>query len=228
MDAGGNCWIQGPVPAASSCGGSFWHQVWAPFANFPSNAANAILSPLTLAGELLAPHEPVITNFLVTDGIPQDDLLAAAVGGVTKLSSLAGENLAALGAESRLVGGIAEVNEAMSPAAAAYQSRVTGMAPGTAYIQNGVRFDGVDVVTSTLLEAKSGLGFMVNSSTGTFKSWSRFPSQALEQARRQVAAADGASIEWRIQNTGVATATRNLFQSQLNRGIKGIRIVNVQ
>ena len=222
-DPGGNCWIQGPVPAASSCGGSFWHQVGTPFLNFPANVANAVLSPVTVAGELLAPYDQDLTNFALTTPVPADDALSLAVRGIVWTKNVSVANLARLSASSRLTGEVVDVNESMSLAARAYQSRVAGLPPGKAYLQNGVRFDGVDEATGTLIDAKSGMDFMVQGNPGTFNSWSRFRFDAVGQARAQISASNGAQIEWRFQSQRVAQATQEVFDEA---DITGIRIVH--
>jgi hypothetical protein len=114
---------------------------------------------------------------------------------------------------STLTGTVKVVSEAMSPRARAYQARVTGMAEGTAYVQNGVKFDGYDEAAGLLIDAKYGMDFMVDSA-GSFKSWSRLPDKVIDQAKRQLDAAGDASVEWRFSDERVALAVRDLFSSQ--------------
>ncbi|CAN1576149.1 Rhs repeat-associated core [Paracoccaceae bacterium] len=114
---------------------------------------------------------------------------------------------------STLTGTVKVVSEAMSPRARAYQARVTGMAEGTAYVQNGVKFDGYDEAAGLLIDAKYGMDFMVDSA-GSFKSWSRLPDKVIDQAKRQLDAAGDASVEWRFSDERVALAVRDLFSSE--------------
>ena len=60
-------------------------------------------------------------------------------------------------------------NEAMSAAAARYQSFVTGKAANQSYKLNGRKFDGFK--NGTLLEAKSGHLKFINPKTGKFHEW---------------------------------------------------------
>jgi hypothetical protein len=112
------------------------------------------------------------------------------------------------------------VNESMSVNAAAYQARVAGTKPGLAYVVNGVKFDGF--VNGTLIEAKSGYAQFVRKAQ--FRSWFEGADSFVEQAQRQLIAANGAPIQWRFAEESAANATRALFQQ---RGISGIDIVHV-
>lgn len=93
------------------------------------------------------------------------------------------------------------------------------MREGTAFVQNGVRFDGYDSSAGLLIEAKSGMGFMVKD--GEFRDWARLSEKLLEQAGRQIKAADGARIEWRFSSESVANAVSTLFSDAgINIGVK--------
>jgi hypothetical protein len=101
----------------------------------------------------------------------------------------------------------------MSPAARAYQSRVAGMEAGTAYVQNGVKFDGYDEAANLLVDAKFGMDFMVEAG-GTFKGWSKLPEKVISQAERQLDAAGGAAVEWQFSSGSVASAVERLFKQE--------------
>lgn len=115
---------------------------------------------------------------------------------------------------AQLTGEVRRVGESMSKRARDYQARVTGMEPGTAFVQGGAKFDGFDAATGTLIEAKYGMDFMAETSTGQFKSWAKFPKSAVEQARRQIDAANGARVEWRVSDGRVAKALREMFKER--------------
>ncbi|ALV28014.1 NucA/NucB deoxyribonuclease domain-containing protein [Pannonibacter phragmitetus] len=56
--------------------------------NTPASLLNAGLEGLRQIGELVAPHEPTITNFTVSTPVPHDDVLAAGVKVVAAASKL--------------------------------------------------------------------------------------------------------------------------------------------
>jgi RHS repeat-associated protein len=97
--------------------------------------------------------------------------------------------------------------ETMSAKAAAYQSQITGHAANESYLVNGVKFDGAS--NTVLLEAKGpGYSRFINAATGSFKPWWRGSKTLLAQATRQVAAAEGAPIEWHIAEQSVAKQSK--------------------
>jgi RHS repeat-associated protein len=110
------------------------------------------------------------------------------------------------------------VNEAMPARAAAYQSQVTGRA-GQAFVRNGVKFDGV--AGQTLIEAK-GPGYANFVRNGRFQPWYRGAQALVDQAERQVVAAQGTAVRWHFAEESAANATRTLFR---DAGITGIEIV---
>jgi RHS repeat-associated protein len=116
---------------------------------------------------------------------------------------------------------VAESTKGWSARAIEYQEYVTGVKAGTALEVNGVRFDGIR--GNTLLEAKSSYDNFVNKKTGQFQDWyknSKTGGQSLlDQAQRQIKAANGADIEWNFSTQKTLDATRSYFESQ---GIKGI------
>jgi hypothetical protein len=110
-----------------------------------------------------------------------------------------------------------QVTESMSTKAAAYQRYITGQAIDMAYVVKGVKFDGF--IKGVLLDAKSGLKNMVLGQS--FRRW--FTGKGMiSQARRQIAAADGAPIEWHVEHEAVANAIRELFKKNEIRGIEVI------
>jgi Restriction endonuclease fold toxin 5 len=120
-------------------------------------------------------------------------------------------------------GSVVQVNEVMSARSAAYQSQVTGLPPGTAYLQNGVKFDGINNSTGALLEAK-GPGYAPFVENGSFLDWWRGSSGLVDQANRQLAAAEGAPIEWYFAEQTAANAAQRLLQ---NNGIQDISIFHL-
>jgi RHS repeat-associated protein len=110
-----------------------------------------------------------------------------------------------------------QVTESMSAKAAAYQRFITGQAIDMAYVVNGVKFDGF--LKGVLLDAKSGLKNMVLGQS--FRRWFTGKSM-INQARRQIAAANGTPIEWHVEHEAVAQAIRELFKKN---EIKGIEVI---
>jgi hypothetical protein len=96
----------------------------------------------------------------------------------------------------------------MSEAAAAYQSRVCHAAEGQGYYVKGVQFDGYE--GGKLLDAK-----YYPDGSGMARSLDRnnyfVGNKLLDQARRQLAAAGGAKVEWRVASEGAANKIRQLF-----------------
>jgi hypothetical protein len=112
------------------------------------------------------------------------------------------------------------VNEHMSPRAAAYQAHITGLPADFAYVIEGVKFDGF--IDGHLLEAK-GPGYATFVENGQFLSWFEGQDVMLDQARRQINAANGRHpIVWHVAESETADAIRNLF------GSNGIRDVAVR
>ncbi|HLB47457.1 MAG TPA: RHS repeat-associated core domain-containing protein [Anaerolineales bacterium] len=113
-----------------------------------------------------------------------------------------------------------QVNEAMSARAAAYQTRITGRESGWAYRVNGVKFDGYNY--GTLIETK-GPGYAGFVKDGKFQDWylhSKDGGQAmLQQAQRQIAAAQGKAIQWLVAEPEAAVAIRDLLQGPAFRAI---------
>jgi len=107
--------------------------------------------------------------------------------------------------------------EAMSAEAAAYQKQITGRSADRSYLLNGTKFDGVK--NGTLIDAKSGYSNFVNRRTGEFHSWFKGSQGLVDQARRQLKAAGGNSIQWHFENKSVRDATERLFKKE---GISGI------
>ena len=111
------------------------------------------------------------------------------------------------------------VNENMSNRAAAYQTKITGNAADTSYIVNNVKFDGYN--SGILLEAK-GPGYAKFVKNGRFMDFYRGKEKLIEQAYRQLQAANGVSIEWYIAEQDALQAIQNLFD---DFGIEGIKLI---
>jgi len=139
------------------------------------------------------------------------------------INLLAGDGLGALlgwGARGA-AGAWVAVNEAMPATSAAFQLSQGGRA-GMAFLVNGVKFDGV--LGRTLMEAKAGYGQFVGKS-GAFQSWfanSATGGRALvAQAERQLTAANGAKVVWKVDSQKAAGAIRTLFKES---GVSGIDV----
>jgi len=113
-----------------------------------------------------------------------------------------------------------ETTESMSAAAAKYQSSITGQAANKSFLLKGVKFDGF--VKGILQDAKSGMGNFVDKATGDFKPWFSGGQKMVQQALRQVEAANGNKIQWFFENKSVMEATKKLFQKS---GVKGIELI---
>jgi hypothetical protein len=109
----------------------------------------------------------------------------------------------------------------MSARAAAYQEDVTGLPAGTAYVVNGVKFDGYR--NGALIEAKGpGYAWAVNS-TGEFRSDFQGAVQLLGQAGRQIKAApQGTPIVWYVAEERAQRAIITLLSKN---GFEGINVV---
>lgn len=95
---------------------------------------------------------------------------------------------------SSLGGNWITTNESMSAQAAQYQSFITRRAANQSYFLNGVKFDGV--VSNTLVDAKSaGYASFVNKN-GIFYDWFKGAQGFVDQARRQIQAANGEKIQF--------------------------------
>jgi hypothetical protein len=110
-------------------------------------------------------------------------------------------------------------NEAMTPAARLYQSRVTGTSDGWVYkvIANGEEYaaDGFGSLLTRpgqrgLLEAKRDYSWLLK--PGLKPRLESFRSETADDMIRQVLAADGTVIEYRAINE----ATRSIFQGVID------------
>jgi Restriction endonuclease fold toxin 5 len=126
-------------------------------------------------------------------------------------------------------GGWVAKNESMSDRARAYQDQVTGQpkaAGSYVYQVSGggatAGFDGYR--DGKLIEAK-GPGYAGFTKNGQFQAWwADSPSggrQIVQQARREVQAADGTPIEWDVTEPQAAQAIKQLLKSN---GISGITV----
>jgi YD repeat-containing protein len=151
------------------------------------------------------------TRSKFASGLTTDILLGfAGDKGLSKIKALA--------ASTKFVRGswVTESTVGWSAAAKSYQEFVTGIKAGNALDVNGVRFDGIR--GKTLLEAKSSYANFVNKN-GEFYSWFKGKDSLLDQAQRQIDAADGASIEWNFSSQKSLDATKKLLN---DNGIEGI------
>lgn len=108
----------------------------------------------------------------------------------------------------------------MSVAATEYQTFITGRSANESYLLKRVKFDGL--IDDVLVDAKSGYGNFVKKSTGEFYDWFKGSKGLVEQARRQIGAAEGNKIQWYFQNNSAMRATQNLFREE---GITEIELI---
>ena len=80
------------------------------------------------------------------------------------------------------------VDESMSEASRSYQKQITGQ-EGKAWVQNGVKFDGIK--DGILIDAKGKYSQFINKNTGKFYDWFTGKKGLLDEANRQIKAANG-------------------------------------
>jgi hypothetical protein len=113
------------------------------------------------------------------------------------------------------------VSENMSDAARRYQKHITGVNANKSFKLNDIKFDGV-TSNGILLDAKSGMQNMVGKD-GNFQKWFKGADGMVDQATRQLKAADGAPIQWHFEDKKVMEATRRMFKQN---DISGIDLVH--
>ncbi|MHB8089290.1 MAG: Tox-REase-5 domain-containing protein, partial [Anaerolineaceae bacterium] len=101
-------------------------------------------------------------------------------------------------------------SESMSARAASYQAQITGKF-GEIFRLNGVKFDGYN--NGILMEAK-GPGYANFIKNGQFRTWFQGARGLIEQARRQLIAAQGIPIEWHVaEKTAVDVISKLLEEA---------------
>jgi len=125
-----------------------------------------------------------------------------------------------IGASDGGPGKWAKVNEGISSEKAAYQQKATGAPPGTAYdvpdpgAKSGVTsFDGYDPETNTLIDAKRWTGWPIEEDFSN--------RRVVETAKRQIRAAKGTKIVWRVASREKVSVLRDIFD---DRNISGISV----
>ena len=180
-------------------------------------------------GVLLAPIDDMNAGAYVKRGSPQDKALQAKGWNDTKAAAvtvgvgiltdgLVGRTASLFSPEVGQITGswVSESTSGWSKSAISYQEQVTGVSAGNAFEVNGVKFDGVK--DGTLLEAKSSYDNFVGKD-GQFQSWFKGQDALVDQAQRQVGAADGATIEWNFSSQKTLDATQALFKENNITGI---------
>ncbi len=182
--------------------------------NPPATGGAVVTPPLVACG----PAGCVVTPPVAAPGMPgympSNAILSNGEGSSGSGNSTTGQSTSNAG------GNWTPVNESMSPQAQAYQTQITGVT-GQAYVVNGVKFDGISA-DGTLLDAKGpGYANFVGSN-GEFQPWFAGQYSLIDQAERQVAAAQGQSIQWSVAEPSAATAIKNLLSDE---GIKGVSVI---
>lgn len=111
------------------------------------------------------------------------------------------------------------VNESMSDFSRAYQKQITGQ-EGMAWIQNGVKFDGMK--DGVLLDAKGKYAQFINKNTGEFYGWFIGKESLLDEAARQIKASEGAKIQWYFAEKEACDVVQDLF---MDKGITEIELI---
>jgi len=102
------------------------------------------------------------------------------------------------------------VKESMSRRAARYQEQISGRPVNESYITRGVRFDGYK--DGVLLEAKGpGYANKFNKDLSSKRWFAKGSQNLIEQARRQLRAANGNPIRWHVAEAKAADAIRKLL-----------------
>jgi len=108
-----------------------------------------------------------------------------------------------------------QTNEHMSLRSANYQTKVTGKPSNLSYKLNGVKFDGMK--NGVLIDAKAGYKQFIDKKNSVFYKWFEKGKKSLmKQAERQVAAAQGAPIEWVCQEKELVEVLKKLFKNKNN------------
>lgn len=109
-----------------------------------------------------------------------------------------------------------------------YQQKITGAPEGTEYLvplknrkTGEVAFDGYDPERNTLLDAKEYNNFPPKNVPRSVRS--QMETKILDEAKDQIDAANGTSIEWHIPNPDKAAEVKTIF---FKNRVKGITIVN--
>ncbi len=123
------------------------------------------------------------------------------------------------GGTSTLSGQWKTVNENMSDFSRAYQKQITGQ-EGMAWVQNGVKFDGMK--DGVLLDAKGKYAQFIDKSTGEFYEWFSGKNSLIAEARRQIAASEGAKIQWYFAEEESLNVVQDLF---MDKGIMEIELI---
>jgi len=118
-------------------------------------------------------------------------------------------------------GAVEAVSESMSARARLYQQQRTALPQGSAYVVNGVKFDGY--ANGVLLEAK-GEGYAWAVSNGRFQPWFKGADTILAQAQRQLNVSGNVAIRWEVAEAETAAAIQRLFA---DNGIQGITVVHI-
>ena len=112
-------------------------------------------------------------------------------------------------------------NESMSEFSRDYQTQITGK-DGEVWLQNGVKFDGMN--NGALIDAKGKYAQFVDESTGEFYNWfmNRGGNALINEANRQIAASEGATIKWYFAEESAMNATQKLLSDV---GITNIQLI---
>ena len=211
-------------------------QVWPDLRGFLLNAfTRGAVTGLGLVN-VIAGYQVQVGFDLVTELLFKDNFAAQAVI-ITATSVLAVAGLSAIAIRFTRSGGLTKflarrgvkregpgvfvnVNEAMSPRAAAYQAQITGRNIGDVYLVDGVKFDGYK--GGTLVDAK-GPGYAKFVKDGGFRSWFSGASDLVDQAERQLSVAGQLPVTWHVAEAPAALAIRRLLESN---GLGAIRVVH--
>ncbi|WP_245767850.1 restriction endonuclease fold toxin 5 domain-containing protein [Stigmatella erecta] len=184
------------------------------------------LPKLPGAGQAAAVAETQLNIRFTAPALAQVESVAISAEGVTIALASNAVAMAAGGSSGGKVGAKAappssggpgqwvQADEYMSDQARRYQAQVTGSPEGTAYrVKSGnkeVDFDGFD--QGVLLEAKgTGYAKWIDEDLD-FVGFFEGRNQMLEQARRQLKAANGTPIRWIVAEEKFAGALRKLFK----------------
>lgn len=157
----------------------------------------------------------------VADEIADASKTADKISDTAELAEDAGKvaDKVAEGGTTTLSGQWRTVNENMSDFSSAYQKQITGQ-ERMAWVQNGVKFDRMK--DGVLLDAKGKYAQFIDKSTGEFYEWFSGKDSLIAEARRQIAASEGAKIQWYFAEEESLNVVQDLL---MDKGITEIELI---
>jgi hypothetical protein len=114
----------------------------------------------------------------------------------------------------------------MRKRAAEYQTRVTGQPANRSYKVKNTKFDGYK--NGKLIEAKANYKQFINKKKNVFHEFFQKKGQKklLDQAERQVEAANGTPIQWICKDKELVNVLKKLFAAKTEKGLHLIELIH--